>query len=289
MKKTMSQCLFGMLLLIFSTLVFSSSPVWKITHGDNHLYLGGTIHVLNESDYPLPQTFENAYSQSDTLVFETDLNKLQSPEYQQALMSEVVYSNGKTLKMVLQPETYQALEEHFAKRGVPIAAINNLKAGMASLTVTTFELQRLGLFGTGVDVYFNARAVKDKKTLAGLETVEQQLNFIKNLGEGYEDQLIKYTLSDVEELPNIMKALKEAWRKGDNGQLEKMALIPIKKEFPKIYKTFIVNRNQAWLKKIKDMLDTPEVEFILFGALHMVGQEGILEQLESEGYDVVMQ
>ena len=34
------------------------------------------------------------------------------------------------------------------------------------------------------------------------------------------------------------------------------------------------------------MLTTPEVEFVLVGALHLVGEEGVLSKLEAKGYTV---
>ena len=67
----------------FSINVHAESPVWKVSHGDNHLYLGGTIHLLGKDDYPLPPAFEKAYQDSSKLVFEADIQKFQSPDQSQ--------------------------------------------------------------------------------------------------------------------------------------------------------------------------------------------------------------
>ncbi|MCU7845876.1 MAG: TraB/GumN family protein [Candidatus Thiodiazotropha sp. (ex Monitilora ramsayi)] len=280
--------LLGILLITLSDVSCSQSPVWKVTNGNNTLFLGGTVHVLSESDYPLPVQFEEAYRQSDSLVFETDIQKLKSTEYQIALLGEVVYTDGKNLQTSLKPDTYQALEEYLTSRNIPLSIINHLKPGMAALTLTMIELQRFGLVGTGVDEHFSARAIRDNKKTEGLESPDQQLAFIKNFGIGYEDELILYTLRDAENLPDIMKNLKNAWRRGDNATLEDLALTPLKGEFPKIHKILIAQRNQAWIEKIEKMLDTPDVEFVLFGALHLLGEEGILRRLESKGHEVKM-
>jgi len=50
---------------------YSETSVWKISDGNNTAYLGGTIHILRESDYPLPDAFNNAFKKSDILVFES--------------------------------------------------------------------------------------------------------------------------------------------------------------------------------------------------------------------------
>ncbi len=205
-----------------------------------------------------------------------------------ALMQDLIYTDGQSLKTVLKPDTYTKLEEHCASRSIPLPAINNMQVGLASVTLTMLELQRLGIAGTGVDEYFSTKAMQDGKTLAALETSEQQLTYLKQMGKGKEDQFILYTLNDVENLPNIMRAIKDAWRTGDSQQLEKLAVLPYINEFPGIYQSLLVKRNQAWLEKIKTMLATPEVEFVLFGALHLIGDQGVIEQLKSAGYQVEM-
>lgn len=45
----------------------------------------------------------------------------------------------------------------------------------------------------------------------------------------------------------------------------------------------MVSRNSNWLPEIKKMLATPEVEFILVGAAHLAGDDGLLSQLKSSG------
>jgi len=42
----------------------------------------------------------------------------------------------------------------------------------------------------------------------------------------------------------------------------------------------------AWLPQIESMLTTPEIEMILVGVGHLVGSEGILNQLVERGYKV---
>ena len=278
--------LLGLILFVFILPLHAAEPVWKISKAGQHLYIGGTIHVLSQSDYPLPTAFETAYKQAATIVFETDTVKLQTPVYQQKMMQGVVYSDGRSLKSVLSAETFAELEKYAQSRGVPIANLIPLKAGMAAMTITMIELQRLGLLGTGVDDFYQNKAMGDGKKVGELETVDQQLEFIFGLGEGQEDDFVKYTLRDVKEIPVMMADMKEAWRKGNMKELGRIALTPLKEEFPKIYDSLLVKRNNAWLPQIKKMLRSKEVELILVGALHLVGDDGLLQQLGKQGYKV---
>lgn len=264
----------------------ADGPVWKVVKGENHLYIGGTLHLLSKSDYPLPAVFEDAYRQSAIVVFEADMQKLQSPEFQQLLQSKVVYTDGRSLKKVLRESTYQALERHMTSRGLSIANFEHLKPGMLAITLSLIEMQRLGLVGTGVDEFFHLRAMNDSKRIGQLESAEKQLAFLSTMGDGREDDLIIHTLRDIKKLSQLMADLKAAWRQGDKDKLKELAITPVKKDFPRVYQRLFVQRNNNWMPRIETLMRTKEVEFILVGAAHLVGEEGILAQLSARGYTI---
>lgn len=286
MKIRKLSSLFVLLVLIHLPGAHADSPVWKVVKGEHHLFIGGTIHILSKSDYPLPSNFEKAYSQSAIIVFETDIQKLQTPEFQQKLLNKVVYTDGRNLKTLLSKATFEELALHLSNRGIPIAQFLNFKVGMLASTLTIIELQRLGLLGAGVDEFFNMRAINDQKVLGQLETVDEQLMFISTMGDGREDEMVSYTLRDLKKLPEMMQSIKDAWRHGDNQKLNRIALTPVKSEFPDVYDQIILGRNNAWMPKIEAMLKTRDVEFVLVGVLHLVGDDGILRKLASRGYDI---
>ena len=288
MKKRKLLYVLFFVVFIFVPLAQADSPVWKVVKGDNQLFIGGTIHVLTQTDYPLPLSFEKAYSRSVRLVFETDMQKINSQEFQKVMLSKLIYSDGRNLLQVLNDDTYQDLEQYCTSRGVPMVNILNFKPGMVAITLTLIELQRLGLLGAGVDDFFRLRALNDQKELGQLETAEEQLAFLSTLGDGQENEMIAYTLRDIKKLPVLMESLKDAWRRGDVRKLEEVGITPFKKDFPEVYDELIVNRNNAWMPQVEAMLKTKEIEFVLVGALHLVGDEGLIAQLAVRGYDIRM-
>ena len=288
MKPRISIISLSLLLVLFSQAVSADSPVWKIEKNGHQLFIGGTIHVLAASDYPLPSTFDQAYRQSAILVLETDMQKLQSPEFQQTILRELTYTDGRNLQKVLNRSTYQGLEQFFSARGIPMEAIVNFKPGMVLTMMTMIELQRLGIDGIGVDAYYSARAIEDNKKLGELEPVETQIAFLANMGAGQENEMLSFSLSDIEQLPAMMKSMKDAWRRGDLKKLEKIGISDLQNDFPEIYKTLLVDRNNAWIPQIEAMARTKEIELILVGALHLAGEDGLLAQLKARGYKIKM-
>jgi len=150
------------------------------------------------------------------------------------------------------------------------------------------ELQRLGLGGVGVDAYFSARAIDDRKKLGQLETVEAQIAFLAGMGAGQEDEMLRFSLDEVEQLPVLMKSIKAAWRRGDMKKIKELGISSLKKDFPRLHKELLVDRNNAWIPQIEAMLKTTEVELVLVGALHLAGEDGLLAQLSARGYKINM-
>ena len=284
MKLTKLCYVFSILLLGVVNAAHATSSVWEISNGKTSIYLGGTVHVLTLDDYPLPAEFDRAYALADILILETDMAKLESPEFQQVMLSQLRYPEGQDLTQDLMPETYKLLATYCESRGIDMHIINAFKPSMVSVMLTMAELQRLNYTGLGVDKYYNSKAVINAKELGKLETVEQQLAFIADIGKGKEDELIRYSLEDIKTLPTFMKEMKRAWRNGNTQALVDLAITPLVKDFPDIYQSLLVQRNNNWLPQIEAMFTNKKTELVLVGTLHLVGKDGLLHQLEAAGY-----
>ena len=281
------------LLLFYAGLLFSfalpanaGSPVWRIEHNGAVMFIAGTIHLLADSDYPLPTAYEMAYQQAATLVFETDIDAMLSPQISQKIMQQAGYRDGRQLRDDLSPEVYAAAEQFFTQRGVPMSRVTGYKPGMVSIMMNLVELQRFGQAGIGVDKYLNQRAKQDSKNRDHLESVDKQIDFITSLGAGQEDELIEYTLKDLAQLPQFLETVKTAWRDGDLDSLDRIGNDPVREAFPQIYRDLIIDRNHAWLARLDKMLLTEEVELVLVGALHLAGSDGLIEHYRRRGYRV---
>lgn len=275
--------------IIFCLLVCTQSfaaSVWKITKDNRSMFIGGTVHVLGKDDYPLPQEYEIAYQLSDILVFETDIEALTSPSAQQMFAQMTTYIDGTQLQDVLNNSTFKMLETHLSLRNIPISSIENFKVGMVTVVLTMVELQLMGLNEVGVDKFYSVRANKDGKPQAWLEATEYQINLLATLGEGYEDELMQYTLADIKNTSETMNKLLSYWRNGDMKKLAELSISDFKKDYPKIYSNLVADRNALWLPQIETMMASKEVEFVLVGAMHLAGPDSVLLHLRKKGYQV---
>jgi uncharacterized protein YbaP (TraB family) len=272
--------------LFACTWAVAESSVWKVQKDNAVMYIGGTCHVLRQSDFPLPAEFEKAYKATERLVFETDLSKLQDPATQHLLMTKAMYTDGTTLDKYLSPEVYSMLGKYCASNNIPLDGMKQFKASIVIVTITAMELMKLGISQGGVDLFFHKQATQDKRAVEKLETVEEQIAFVTEMGKGEEDAFIRYSMSEIKNIKTEYEALVTAWKKGDEKKLDEMMITDLKTKTPKLYKQLITDRNSNWLPKIEAFGKTPEKEFILVGVGHLVGPDGLIATLKKKGYTV---
>jgi uncharacterized protein YbaP (TraB family) len=281
--KRFATTLFFTLLVSFS--VSSQSSVWIIEGNGTKMYVGGSIHILREQDYPLPGEFESAFEKSDILVLEADIN----PQNQNAVAQEIIgltlYPGNKSLKTELREEVYNKLDSAFTTVGLSLERMTGFKPVMAILTLMQIELVKMGVTSEGVDMYFLKKASDKGMNLLFLEKVEEQIKLITQMGEGTEND---YVLQSLEEMSFYREEFEESidcWRKGDVSQW--LAQIEeYKNEYPELYFSLLAERNKRWMLKLEKYMQTPEVEFVVVGAMHLPGPDGILQQMKDKGFNV---
>ncbi|MCP5330317.1 MAG: TraB/GumN family protein [Pseudomonadales bacterium] len=266
--------------------IHAQSAVWQATSGEHSIYLGGTVHLLRPSDFPLPEPFETAYQQSDELYFETDVAGLNDFAVQARMLQALTYTGAESLRTVLTDEAYQALSDHLASTGMPIQMLEKFKPGLLVSTLQIMEFQKLGFTPQGVDTYFSARAIGDGKPVGELEPIDAQIDFISRMGEGKESEFVRLSLEELQEIPEAMTQMIDAWRRGDNDMLATLFVNDMKQVHPELYDSLLLQRNNAWMLIVESMFQDADIEFVLVGAAHLVGEDGLLSQLQAKGYTI---
>lgn len=272
--------------LVLSSQTFAQSSVWLASKGERSVYLGGTVHLLRPSDYPLPTQYETAYQESDQLYFETDIAGLNDMSVQARLLQELTYSGDQSLRTVLNDTTYKALADHLERTGIALPMLEKFKPGLLVSTLQVFEFQKLGFTPQGVDAYFNTRAMGDGKALGELEPIDAQIGFLAQMGEGNENEFIRLSLEELDDMDTLMNQMITAWRSGDDELLNALFVNDMKEGHPELYDSLLVQRNLSWMPIIESMFADADTEFVLVGAAHLVGEKGLLRMLRERGYDV---
>lgn len=271
--------------VLFSTVAQAETTLFEVSKGDQRILLGGTIHLLHPDDFPLPEAFDAAYREADSLYLETDLAAIQTPKFGQQMMQAMMYPPGKTLNTELSPEVWQALEHYSQKHQFPVQQFMGFDPAFVGMVMTLMLAQQSGI-QDGVDAHFFSKAQRDGLPLGELETAEQVLAYMKALTGHDGDAIIEATLHDLERFDELMDDMVDAWRAGDLDKLDREMGQPMREQAPEMYQTLLIERNNDWLPVLKSLFEREGTELVLVGSLHLAGQDGLLSELEQQGYTV---
>ncbi|TLY49165.1 MAG: TraB/GumN family protein, partial [Gammaproteobacteria bacterium] len=118
---------------------------------------------------------------------------------------------------------------------------------------------------------------------AGLETLSEELGSLETLSREDQLRLLDQTLSELKDSPAEMQAVLGAWRRGDAARLAAL-LAREYRAFPALYRPLVTERNQRWLPQIEQLLHDERNCLVIVGALHLVGEGGLLELLRKDGF-----
>jgi uncharacterized protein len=261
--------------------------LWKVRSKTATVYLLGSIHFLKKDVYPLDLKIEEAFEKSTALVVEADVNDVSQIDLEK-LMGQVMYQGNGTLQNHVSGETYELLRNELGQIGLPIELANQQRPWFVALTLTSMELVKLGFDPeSGVDMHFLLKASGRKKILE-LESLDYQINLLSTLSDTEQEAFLLYTLKDLHTLDREANALVSAWMWGDTKGIESILL---KSEtdntgMSSLSEKLLYKRNRNMVSKIEGFLKTRETYFVVVGAGHLVGDQGIIEMLRGKGYTV---
>jgi uncharacterized protein len=259
--------------------------VWKVTSPKGTLYLAGSVHLLSADYYPLDPAFDMAFNASTTLVEELDMGEMLSPESQMKMLQRGMLPAGRTLDNVVGPETVKLVERAILDLGLPVAPLKQLKPWMIAITVQSLAWQKSGFNADlGLDKHFYDKAKAAGKRIVGLETLEYQIGRFDEMTPALQEQMLRETVKEISNTKESFAKMADAWKQGDVAGLEAQILDEIRSQ-PEMHQRLLVERNNAWMTKIEPLFGA-QPAFVVVGAAHLLGREGLLQMLAAKGYTV---
>jgi uncharacterized protein YbaP (TraB family) len=289
-KKLFVSVLINLLVLsmLYSQESTGKSFLWEIQSEKGNSYLFGSVHLLKEEHYPLKKVIEDSFEQSDVLVLEIDLSGENLIKAGMYMLQKGKYQEDETLKDNISDKTYQLLKEKAESMKMNFEWLIGWKPWMVAFQILERKLINLGFKPLqGVDLYFLKKA-EGKKEIQGLETVELQVGLFENFSKEESEKFLLSTIMQTDQLEKEMDKMITAWSTGDVETMEKTMTETIQ-EYPELeafYKKLNDDRNVRMVEKIIPLLKTNKKYFIVVGAIHMVGKNGIVQLLKNKGYTV---
>ena len=265
--------------------------VWKLTDEDSDIYLFGTIHILNpELDWKSAKV-EAAFGAAKTIIFEAPADT-SDPEAAQALVAKYgLNPQGTTLSSLLSEQANQKLALVLEQLGMEGAASNfePLRPWLVGATLSVLQIQSIGGDpNAGVERILGAEAVRAGKTIGYFESDEQQMQILSGLSSEAEVFFLEEGLRQIEEDPNQILDLVQAWRAGDQGAINEMLVTGMVGQ-DELIEALLTRRNFNWASQIENLMRGSGTVFIAVGAAHLVGKQSVQVYLSEKGIAAVRQ
>jgi uncharacterized protein YbaP (TraB family) len=265
------------------------SFLWRVQSGSNVMYLAGSVHALTPDAYPLNPAYERAFTASSALVEEIDLAEADPLSGGLGLLAKGMYQDGRTLDRTVSRETLALVQDKLKGTPLTLDAIQLMKPWMVMLMLEALGSQSAGLDPElGLDKHFYNLATNGGKQVIGLETAESQIDRFDKMPESMQEQMLKSELAEMDTEKTSLRSLLTAWQTGDAPAIEKMLLGSFSSN-PTAYDSLITQRNRNWMPQLEACLKRTSPCFVVVGAAHIVGPQGLLAMLQQRGYRVEQQ
>ncbi|SFU37489.1 hypothetical protein SAMN05216480_10239 [Pustulibacterium marinum] len=254
-----------------------NSVLWKIEHPnlEKPSYLLGTMHMMCEDDFIIPEKVLKTLNNIDDLVLEVNLS---NPKEMEALQKEMTHANK--ISEDLTDEQFARLDTLIQKiMGVPLKnfdsyGISTLYSMMASKMLPCHKIK-------SIEMELVKIATENNTNIVSLESVSEQFAYVKKA----------YPVMESYRLIFLFETYKKDFNKAIEAYLEEnitmtVGLIAQEKYMNANSTKYMLHvRNENWVHKMPEMMQEKSNLFAV-GTAHLTGEKGLIQLLRQKGYNV---
>ncbi len=271
--------------------------LWRVEREDGPpAYLFGTIHVPDDRVNALHPQVKEVLNAADAIYGEVSPEEME--EAPNLIAEEARLPEGQTLHELLPEDLWNDLDEIFREHSLPLQLFDRFEPFMISVTLESLDLlPQLSSGKTPLDLRILKVARAKGKRIGGVEraadqvdklanalTVEEQVHALRLAVDAYLETKASAGLAPIERMMR-------AWLSGSEKALLALAYGQFDPADPIQYKSLdalLFQRNPGMADAVDRLLrEFPDDRFVfLFGSLHFVGPENVVELLRRKGYRV---
>jgi uncharacterized protein YbaP (TraB family) len=277
---------------------FPQGNLWRATRDGQEVTLVGTYHLADPRHDALMTTLGPLVDSAATLLVEA------GPEEEKALLdlmgrdpSILVAPEGPTLAESLPQDEWQRLAQAMRDRGMPPFMASRFRPWYVTMLLSIPPCaMSTAMDRSGLDRRLIERAAAAGKPVAALEPFDTALKLFDQMGPEAQLSMIRATLALEDRAEDQMATLTATyfaersrllWEYTRHIALTLPGTPPeqAEAEFAAMEEALVNARNRAWIPVIEAAAAKGPL-FVGFGALHLSGEEGVLNLLAQNGWTV---
>ncbi len=270
----------------------TGSLLWKISGKDLNKpsYILGTYHLMSYKMLDSIPGANEALNSCEQVVGEVDMNNMDG--IITATQSAGTMPSDTTYQMLYTPEDYQFVDKQVMElMGAGLDQLKTIKPVMIDMVIAVMIAQKYipdyDPTDSLLDLYIQEEAQKANKVIIGLESEKEQLNILFSKSLQRQADLLLCNLQNIQETTKTSRQVIEDYLSADltglnNSFEDKSAPCQGTKEEDD---ALLSDRNNNWIRQLPEIMKNKS-SLIAVGCLHLVGESGLLNQLEKAGYTV---
>ncbi|MGD2138157.1 MAG: TraB/GumN family protein [Gammaproteobacteria bacterium] len=258
----------------------SSGLLWEISGpGLQPSYIFGTVHSEDPEVLRLAAPVRQAFAAARQVVVEV----LMDTDAMTYSSSAMLLMDGRLLPDIIGRSLFGNVAAAMQTRGIPEVVLERMKPWAAALTLSMPVPET----GEVLDMTLYRQALEAGKPVHGLETIQEQLQVFDTLPEADQVALLRDAVANLADIDAMHAELLSAWKRRDLGRLMALSLETLEEGDQRLAGEFqrrlVVERNRLMVERMQPFLREGGA-FVAIGALHLPGEEGVLNRLERQGY-----
>ncbi len=264
--------------------------LWKISTpepSNQNSFLFGTIHMISEDQFYLPDTLVSILKSSDSLCFELNIdNPMEMMMGFYSMGDRLFLPDNNSLDHYLTPEQMAHFDEHFDESVLPANMLKRLKPlfTLAMLESDSDEMQDVKSY----EIELSSLAMEYDVPTCGLEKMEDQLNIFDQIPIAEQvDQLMQAIDKPAGNSPQpVLDSLVYHYTNQNLNKLDEMIGRQFYLEDRDYADLFLNNRNKNWVQTIDKQMKGQRQCLYAVGAGHLGGESGLIQLLREKNYIV---
>ena len=274
--------------LLFIAVGLNAQLLWKVSGNGltKPSYLFGTHHLVDNKQIVGIDKVLGYIDGVDAVVGEMDLGDKMG---MQIKIMKAAMMKDQTIADLISADDYALVDAEFkAVLGYGLKPLEKMKPMMLSTMYTVMAYMKdnnISKQPDALDELVQKYGKKNKKEIVGLETVEQQADILLNsISLNRQAEILVKAVKDKAQQNADAVKLTKAYLAGDLKALE--LIYAEQTDMTQDEKNILVNyRNNDWVNQFKTLLPAKSC-FVAVGCLHLVGESGLIKQLQNAGYTV---
>ncbi|MEJ8562064.1 TraB/GumN family protein [Yoonia sp. GPGPB17] len=279
---------------------YAEGLTWTATKEDASITVVGTMHIYDPRLEELRAELVDTVASADLVMLEA------TPEEEAALQnlittdpSRLFIVDGPTLPELVDEETWQLISAAASERGIPSFMAAKMQPWYLSLTlaVPSCAMSDMMAGARGLDHMIIQEAEAAGVPMQAVEPYTTLFDLFED--DSFDEQIdmlrVNMLVPDLQE--QMFVAMLDRYFAEDIGRLWEMSRIALSDVpdldpaeatamFDEMEESLLNTRNRNWIPVIAEASETHDDIVVAVGAGHLIGESGVLQLLENEGWAI---